>query len=379
MRDKIFSKDDVNKENLLQFETHTPEWICMTDVTCKEQKWFWPGMIPDETLTLFAGVGGIGKSLLLLYLISMTSVGKEFKAGGMTHKLRQGSIILLSAEDDIETQIKPKLIAHEANCSKIHFIKSKIGSISKQNKFLELDKDIFILEQKINELKDVSLIVIDPITYFIGNVKDVSTEVANFLLSLSQLSKKYNFAIILNKHLRKSASGAKGIISAIHEVAGSGAWVNTPRKCLLITNHHDEKEVKVISNMKDNLTVGSDDCLAYKIRETTIIENNKKIITTKLEWLSTLINMSATDAIDKEIYEKSKLQQAIDFIFNYLMENGQSVVVHIREKALKKGIKQETFRRAESAFEQAQGDNLIVSKGIRGSKIYNFSDSGAHT
>lgn len=373
MKDKTFSKNDFNKENVIPFETHEPEWICMTDVTAKEQKWFWPGMIPDETLTLFAGTGGIGKSLLLLYLISITSNGQEFKAGGINHKINKGSIILLSAEDDIETQIKPKLIAANADCNKIHFIKSKIGSLSKKHTFLELDKDIFILEQKINELKDVSLIVIDPITYFIGNVKDISTEVANFLLSLSQLSKKYKFAIILNKHLRKSASGAKGIISAIHEVAGSGAWVNTPRKCLLITNHHEENGIKVISNMKDNLTIGADDCLAYKIIETTIIENDKKIKTTKLEWSQTLINMSATDAIDKETYEKSKLQQAIDFIFTYLEENGQSVVGHIAEKAMKMGIKKKTFTRAQIVFEQINKDSLVISKGIRGAKIYNFS------
>lgn len=370
MKDKNFNKDNVNQEKIIQFESHIPEWVCMDNVVAKEQKWFWPGMIPDETLTLFAGSGGIGKSLLLLYLIAMTTNGKEFNAGGINHKLRQGSIILLSAEDDIETQIKPKLIAAGADCSKIHFIKSKIGTTSKKHKFLELDKDIFILEQKINELKDVSLIVIDPITYFIGNVKDISTEVANFLLSLSQLSKEYKFATALNKHLRKAASGAKGIINAVNEVAGSGAWVNTPRKCFLITNHHEENGVKVISNMKDNLTIGGDDCLAYKIVETTVIESNIQIKTTKLEWLDNLINMSATEAVDKEVYEKSKSHQIVDYIYNHLMKYGKSSLKYIRELAIQNGYKERTFNRFVPIFEKEFEGSLEISTGLNRQKFY---------
>ncbi len=370
MKDKSFSKNDINQENIKQFESHEPEWICMTDVIAKPQTWFWPGMIPDQTLTLFAGCGAMGKSLLLLYIIAKTSSGEEFNAGGMAHKLKKGSIILLSAEDDIEQQIKPKLIAANADCSKIHFIKSKVGSISKQHKFLELDKDLFILEQKINELKDVSLIVIDPITYFIGNVKDISTEVANFLLSLSQLAKKYGFATALNKHLRKSASGAKGVINAVNEVAGSGAWVNTPRKCWLITDHHEQKGLKVISNMKDNLTVGSDNCLAYKIVETKIIDNGNEITTTKLEWWDKLINMSATDAIDKETYEKSKGQQAVDHIYNYLIKFGKSRRESIEENAIKSGISKGTFNRAIIALEKEYADSLEISKGFNNQKMY---------
>jgi len=378
-KDKKFTKEnlsDFSKRNNVQaFEEFEPEWVKMSEIEAKTQPWFWPGIIPSSTLTLFGGRGGIGKSLLLLYLASKTSSGEAFHSGGIEHKLSKGSVILLSAEDDAEQQIKPKLVAMNADCEKINLLTSKIGSISGKKKFIELTNDLNILENKIKELHDVKLIIIDPITYFIGDLRDnYNCDVANFLQSLICLAKKYDIAVILNKHLRKSSTGVKGVSAAVDEVGGAGAWTNTPRRSWLITNHPEEPLIKIITKMKDNIGSQENECLGYKITPVKILQNNSSIETTTLCWLQEMQRISAEDAVNETTYEKSKLQYAIDYIFAYLKENGQSVVAHICEKALKKGIKEKTFRRATVEIEENHTHMVKLEKGIRGAKIYSLTN-----
>jgi putative DNA primase/helicase len=376
MKDKVFTSDEIkqrtqNKMKVEPFETYEPEWITLDQVKSRNQPWFWPGMIPLETLTLFAGYGGIGKSIVLLHLISKTTTGNKFNAGGVEHQLPQGSVILLSAEDDTETQIKPKLVVENANTSKVHFVKSKIGKISGKKKFLELDVDLHHIEQRIKEVGDVKLIIIDPVTYFLGSVRDnYNSEVANFLQNLIDLSKDHKIATILNKHLRKAPTGAKGAADAANEVAGAGAWINTPRRNWLVSNWHEDNDVKILSNLKDNLGKRTEECLAYRIEGTTIEDDGDKIETTKIVWLNEMIKISADEAVNEEHYQKTKLEQAIDFIHKYLKENGKSRLQAIEEAAAREGFKDRTFRRAKTEFETIYKDNLSISKGVRGAKMY---------
>lgn len=343
----------------------------MTEYKSKIQPWFWAGMIPDQTLTLFGGQGGIGKSLLLLYIAAKTSTGEMFKAGGLDHQLKKGSVILLSAEDDPECQIKPKLEACGADLDKVYHLMVKENVQTKEEEFLGLDVDLFRLEKAIKEIGDVKLIVIDPITYFTGAIKDhISGEVANFLHRLMKIAKKYDLAIILNKHLRKQGSGAKGVANAASEIGGAGAWTNTPRKCWLITNHHEDTDVKVITQMKDNLSKNSSDSLAYKIVPATVYEDGLQIKTTRLQWLDQLVNMTAAEAIDQTTYEKGKFEQTIDLILSYLKDNGQSLVKNISIFCQSHGISDITFRRSCAEFEQRYKDILKIERGMKNSKMY---------
>ncbi len=396
MKDKNFSNEEVNaagekarqyqethnvekitkspqgRNKLEQFEIYEPEWETLDKVKAKTQPWFWPGIIPRDTITLFGGYGGIGKSLILLYLAAKTTTGESFKAGGLEHKFPKGSVILLSAEDEKEYQIKPKLVAMNADLNKIHYHKSKIGQRSNNKKFIELDKDLHVIEQKIKEIGDVKLIIIDPIVYFLGDVRDhINPEVANFLQSLIDLSKKYQIATVLNKHLRKQATGSKGAQAAADEVGGAGAWTNTPRRCWLITNWHEDINVKVITKMKDNLGKSEDEAFAYRIHSTSIIEDNVSVETTHLVWLDHMISITADEAVSEEHYEKSKHKKSIDFIHAYLKKNGQSLVKSIREKAIAQQLcSDRTFKEAEREFETIFKDNLKIERGIKNQKMY---------
>jgi len=357
----------TNIENIDIFE---PEWSVMSEVEGREQAWFWPNVVPLHTSTILAGIGGIGKSLLLLNIISHVTNGEKAIICGDEVIFPIGNVILMSAEDDIHSQIQPKLKAMNADLKKIHFIKSKIGNISKKKRFIELDIDLHILEDKLIKLKEiqerVSLIVIDPVTYFLGKVRDRDNiEVANFLQGLNDLAEKYDLAIILNKHLRKQASGGlKGLIDATNEISGASSWVNTPRMCWLVTAWHDDPTIKVMTNAKQNLISVEDTQMAYAYR---IISHEGR---GKLQWLDSKMCINSSQAMNKETYEMGKLEQGIEFILNYLKKNGQSRYDSIVEEAIKSGIKKKTIRSASEKFEQDYQDDIEISRGIKNAKVY---------
>lgn len=373
--DKTFSKSKIFPINpLAEYETYEPEWARMSDVEGRDQAWFWKNVIPLQTSTVLAGIGGIGKSLVLLSIISSTTTGEEVNICGEKVIFPKGSVILLSAEDDLRSQIQPKLKSANADLNKIHFIKSKVGSQSKKKRFLELDNDLHIIEDKILKLKEedeiVTFIVIDPIAYFLGNVRDnYNQEVANFLQGINDLAEKHNLAIILNKHLRKQSSGAKGIIDAINEISGAGAWINTPRMCWLITSWHDDHKIKIITNAKQNLLNEDEIQLAYAYK---IVSHEGR---GKMEWLDHKIKINSKEAMNEETYQKGKLDAAIDYILDYLRKFGQSRFTAIQEAALKDGIKEKTFRNASEKFEQDYTSILKIDRGYRNAKTYQLLET----
>ncbi len=344
------------RDNVSDIEIYEPEWIDLTKVIARPQPWLWQYIIPLETSTLLAGMGGIGKSTFLLSLVSSVTNGQAFNCCGQEVILPKGSVILLAAEDREDTHLLPNLIAANADISKIHLIKSTVGTLSKKNRFLCLDKELHILERKIEALKnnneEVKLIVIDPISYFIGDTKDhIQVEVSNFIQSLNDLARKYGAAIILNKHLRKR-SGKQTFSSVVDEVGGSAAWVNTPRQSFAIMRHPMNEEKILMFNLKVNIAKKQSKALCYTIQEVDILANGKPMKATKLVWSDKLEDIQMDDAVNKETFVRSKETQAQELIYNYLKKNGVTSVEKIRSICKEANIASRTCQRAYLSMEK---------------------------
>jgi hypothetical protein len=70
--DKKFKPSNV--QYLENFDTYEPEWVRMSEVEGKDQEWYWKNVIPLHTSTVIAGIGGIGKSLVLLSIVTCSMV-----------------------------------------------------------------------------------------------------------------------------------------------------------------------------------------------------------------------------------------------------------------------------------------------------------------
>ena len=355
MRDKTFTQEDVkksNQTNISDFEIYTPDWIDLSKVIPKIQPWLWPQVIPLETCTLLAGAGGIGKSTFLTFLASHVTNGKSFSCCSNEIQMFKGSVILLAAEDREDTHLLPNLLAVDADISKIHLIKSTVGVISKKSRFLQLDKELHILENKINELSDCKLIIIDPITYFTGDVKDhIQTEVSNFIQSLNDLARKYGIAIILNKHLRKK-SGKQSVATVVDEVGGSAAWVNTPRQSFAFMKHPNDADKILMFNLKVNIAKQTTKALCYKIDPVDVLYNGVDLKATKLTWSDKLENIGIEDAANKDTFNSSKEDQAQELIYKQLKTNGVTSTKFLKELCKSNDVSSRTCQRAFNKLEK---------------------------
>ncbi len=319
-------------------------------VKIEPQKWLLDGYIPLNECTLIAGTGGIGKSTLLLYFAGLVSVGAKLKLNSLDYKIDQGKVVILSAEDKINTSIVPRLKSIGANLDNIEIIESVLEVENPENEFcVSLDTDIYMLEDKIKEMGNVKLIIIDPITAYIGNLQEnKSSQVRNFLLQLGKLADKYNLAILLNTHTRKHSGNESGG-SAADEIIGSSAWKNTVRQVFTITVDPDNKDRVLVHCPKSNCGP-KPEAFDYTIESIDIEHEGNKINTSRIKLLSGKIDIDADEAMSKSLYEKKlSTDEAKEFILRVL-KFGRKQYSEILREAIDEGINEATLKYARQSL-----------------------------
>ena len=125
-------------------------------------EWLWPSRIATK-LNLIGGHPGMGKSQITIDIAARVSAGRPWPDGQPCH---QGSVIFISNEDDASDTIKPRLEAAEAKVSRIHIIDgmTKNSGVTRSWELADYEP----LARTIMEIGDVRLIVIDPITAYLG-------------------------------------------------------------------------------------------------------------------------------------------------------------------------------------------------------------------
>jgi hypothetical protein len=78
-----------------------------------------------------------------------------------------GSVVMLSAEDDIGDTIVPRLIAAEADLHRVHIVRMAQRADGTKRTF-SLLTDLAALRTKIEQIGDVVMVVIDPVTSYLG-------------------------------------------------------------------------------------------------------------------------------------------------------------------------------------------------------------------
>ena len=145
---------------------------------------------------------------------------------------------MLSAEDDLETTVVPRLIAAGADLSKVHTL-PKLDTI----------EDIDRLQYAIMILKDVRLVVIDPITAYTGKIDDYKNNVVRALLKpLASLAARYEIAIVLVTHLNKGESQ-----KSLNRIMGSIAYTAAARSVWMIVADPNEPLRRLFVPVKCNL------------------------------------------------------------------------------------------------------------------------------
>lgn len=199
---------------------------CTSEITMEPVNWLWPGRVALGKHTCLAGEPGTGKSQLAIDLAARASLGAPLPCGEGTAP--QGTVIILSAEDSDADTIVPRLHAAGADCGRVYIIKAMETDEGGRRGF-NLQADLDALERMIVGLGDVRLVVIDPISSYLGRGIDShrNSDVRGVLEPLSEMAQRLDVAIVSVTHFSKSCAG--NMPKALHRFIGSIAFVAAPR------------------------------------------------------------------------------------------------------------------------------------------------------
>jgi RecA-family ATPase len=131
--------------------------VWFSEIEPVEIDWLWPARIPAGRITLLVGLPGKGKSLATVDMAARVSNGTNWPDGSECPK---GSAILITAEDNPNDTIRPRLDAAGADVSKVGLL-SMIKRVGIDGKPVETPFtliDVFELENELERLPDCRLI-----------------------------------------------------------------------------------------------------------------------------------------------------------------------------------------------------------------------------
>lgn len=335
-------KMERNNQKVVTSETPTDELVFLksSEIISKPIDWLWQGKIAKGKVTLVAGDPGLGKSQVSLFLAGIVSTGGTFPGG---QKCKEGSVLLFSAEDDPEDTINPRLTAVGANQNKVGIF--SIVKRAEKEKYFDLSKDIDLLEKTLEKEKDVSLIVIDPITAFLGDTDShVNAEVRALLSVLSKLAAKHHVAIIVVTHLNKSTGG-----SALNKITGSLAFVAAARAAFMVIKDENDELRRLFLTVKNNIAEDKGG-FAFKVEGVKLPgrEFGEEILTSKVVWEKEPVTMSVNEAMRNGKEEGGVDRETVQWLEGFLRKHPDGVSFDIIEReAARNGISKRTLYRAE--------------------------------
>jgi len=187
-------------------------------VALKSIKWSWKHRFAFGKLALIAGDPGLGKSQIALDIAARHTTGELWPVDGGHAPLCE--VIVLTAEDGMNDTAAPRLVAAGADMSKIHFLRGTKVVGSRDEELFDLTRDVAVLRDELNRNPNIKVIVIDPLTAYLGETQaQRNTQVRRALAPLVRLIEETGVLIIAINHLNKSQG------KAIYRVLDSIAFV----------------------------------------------------------------------------------------------------------------------------------------------------------
>jgi hypothetical protein len=316
----------------------------MSDVPMKPIDWLWKNRIAKGKVTVLAGEGGLGKTTVLLDIAARTSRGNAWPDG--EGRAPVGSTIILSSEDDPSDTIKPRLAAACAEMDNVHFIPMVRNDDGSGRQF-SLQTDLGALEKEIKRIGDVQLVIIDPITAYLGKVDShKNAEVRGVLGPLGEMAARLNVAVICNTHFSKVTGG-----TANNKIIGSVAFVNHARMAIIVTEDPEDSTRRFFIPSKTNisrLTQG----LAFRLEERFVEGDGHEVLTTLVAWEIRPVSLTANEviaALGMGNEGKTQKAEAMSLVQEELA-NGPKPAADVLTAGRKAGLSPKSLRSAREAL-----------------------------
>jgi hypothetical protein len=308
------------------------------DITAERLEWVWPDRIPAGKLTALAGSPDLGKSLVTIDIVARASTGRDWPDS--ENAIPACDVLMLVTEDDLNDTVKPRLMAAGTNMDRVHVITGV--EIGDDRRDFALDTDIKELRKLFQANPKIRLLIVDPISSFLGNADlNKEKEVRRVLTPFAQLAHETGVAVVAVAHFNKTVG-----VSSIHKIGGAVALVGVPRMVWGLAKNDENPELRLMAKIKGNVS-GKESGLSYKIATRKVDIQGKPTEVAVISWegpTSKTLDEVLSAAADPE---EGKLRRAIGWLRGLLPQNGRGILAgEVYRAAKQQGYSDATVRRA---------------------------------
>jgi hypothetical protein len=157
--------------------------------------WLWPGRFARGKFGLIAGLPDYGKGQIAAFIAAAVTANVDLPCdeGNAT----QGNVLWFNAEDGLQDTVIPRLAAAGADRKRVHFVNGV--RIAGEEKHFSLVTDLHLLRKAIIRIGNVVLVIIDPISAYLGVGKvdgRSATDVRGVLTPLKAMAEELHVAVI---------------------------------------------------------------------------------------------------------------------------------------------------------------------------------------
>lgn len=233
-----------------------------SDIQPRPVRWGWQDRLPGGHLSLIPGREGIGKSLLLTWLIAEVTQGTLPGIYFGTPR----PVFYAATEDSWESTIVPRLIAAGADLDLVYRV--EVEAIETRMRIeLTMPRDCDLVAAEIKRL-DVAMVALDPLMSVIDRTVDTynDRDMRTVLEPLGRLADETGCTFVGLAHFNKGSTD-----DPLNLVTGSRAFTAVVRAVVAVARDPEAEENGcVISQVKNNLGRTDLPNLTYVVRSATV-------------------------------------------------------------------------------------------------------------
>lgn len=223
-----------------------------SDITPERLDLLSPGRLAVGKVTMLDGDPGLGKSTLSLDWAARITRGEPLP-GGQRRPPR--GVVVLSAEDGEADTIVPRLMAANADLSRVFLMDSmemevdRKGVVTYEEVPVTLPHGVTAIEDAISR-HDAALLIVDPlVAFFAGDAKaNNDQDMRRALKELTPMLNRKRCAGLFLRHLNKAAD-----VKPLYRGGGSIGIIGAARFGLLVARDPEDDSACIVASTKSNL------------------------------------------------------------------------------------------------------------------------------
>jgi putative DNA primase/helicase len=305
----------------------------LAEAEARQVQFLVPGLIPLRTITLVAGVGGLGKSTYLAGVAARVSRGE---LGDL------GDVIFISYEDTTEEMLRPRVEAAGGDLRRVFDI-----VVPDNQGQVVLPSDLSELRECVRSVR-ARLVIIDPVVAAIDVNYDAHKDqhVRAVLAELAALAAEEEIAVAIVGHLNKAPSR-----DAYVRVANSVAFWNAARSVVLVTEDPEEPDAHCLVAQRKADFARLAPIERHRI-ETIILpdavdpQTGTAIETSRMVFVEQAPDVDADDLLGPRERSDEKRTRAARFLAESLADGEWHDSAGLKKLAASLGVSERTLQRA---------------------------------